>query len=164
MELIKNINQLKFSRAYRISAHPLEENLFSDETVKKIEKLIQSYKDQIGNAKPNAIELNFITDVLTGLWRTRKNLLKPGSNEPSSENRMAYRHLQSAWDLFIEKGFSVMDHMGEPVQGRSLTVLSFEPTKGITEEQVIETIKPTIYFKEELLQVADVIAGTPVTE
>lgn len=160
MKLKYNLRQLKFIKEYRISSHPFEEKSFTRDDLIKIEKLVKLLSEQM-NEKNNDFDLSLFTDIIIGLWRTRKSLVKPGLKEPAEENRMTFRHLQSVWDILIDNGFSIIDHMGEPVQGRSLNVLSFEPMKDIKEEKVIETIKPTIYYKDKLIQVADVIVGTP---
>jgi hypothetical protein len=39
--------------------------------------------------------------------------------------------------------------------------MSFQPTVGLTRDMIIETIKPTIYFKDNLVQTGEVIVGTP---
>jgi hypothetical protein len=43
----------------------------------------------------------------------------------------------------------------------SLKVVAFQPTPGIGRERVIETIKPTIYFKGKAIQMGEVIVGRP---
>jgi hypothetical protein len=43
----------------------------------------------------------------------------------------------------------------------SLKVLCFQPTPGLRRERVIETIKPTIYFKGKTIQMGEVIVGKP---
>jgi len=43
----------------------------------------------------------------------------------------------------------------------SLKVISFQPTPGLGRERVIETIKPTIYFKGKAIQMGEVIVGRP---
>lgn len=160
MKLKNNLRQLKYIKEYRISSHTSEDESFTRDDLLKIEKLAQTLSEQM-NEKNNEFDLSLFTDIITGLWRTRNSLVKPGLKEPAEENRMTFRHLQSVWDILVEKGFNIIDHIGEPVQGRSLNVLTFEPMKDIKEEKVIETIKPTIYYKDELIQIADVIVGTP---
>ena len=43
----------------------------------------------------------------------------------------------------------------------SLKVLAFQPTPGLTRERIVETIKPTIYFADQTLQMGEVIVATP---
>jgi hypothetical protein len=43
-----------------------------------------------------------------------------------------------------------------------LTVITTQPTAGIAKERVIETIKPTIYWNETIIQTGEVVIATPV--
>jgi len=113
-----------------------------------------------------ALPKRLLADVGTGLWRLRQRMLQPGSDQPLEEMRRAYRHLQSIWDALAEAGVEIRDHTGEPVpQGGiyALKVLAYQPTPSLEREQVIETIKPSIYQGTETLQMGEVIVGTPDT-
>jgi hypothetical protein len=110
--------------------------------------------------------VNLLSNVGTGLWRLRNKMVQPGTAEPLEEMRRAFRHLQSTWDVLEEAGVEILDHTGEMVpEGGvySLKALAYQPTPGINRERVIETIKPTIYFKDQLIQMGEVIIGTPET-
>jgi hypothetical protein len=121
-----------------------------------------------GNGDPHGELLLFVVNLLsnvgTGLWRLRNKMVRPGTDEPLEEMRRAYRHLQSTWDVLKEAGVEILDHNGEAVpEGGvySLKTLAYQPTPGINRERVIETIKPTIYFKDQMIQMGEVIIGTP---
>jgi hypothetical protein len=43
-----------------------------------------------------------------------------------------------------------------------LTVITTQPTAGIAKERVIETIKPTIYWNETIIQTGEVVIATRV--
>jgi hypothetical protein len=56
----------------------------------------------------------------------------------------------------------IYDHTGEEFDaGRSIKVLAYQPTPGLTRERVTDTIKPTIYVHDDLVQIGEVIVGTP---
>jgi hypothetical protein len=112
--------------------------------------------------------LAFITQLLrdigTGLWRLRQKMYVPNSNQPLEEMRRAVRHFESVWDVLVEAGLEIRDHTGEVVpEGGvyALKAIAYEPTPNIKREMVIETVKPTIYFKKQLLQMGEVVIGTP---
>jgi hypothetical protein len=78
--------------------------------------------------------------------------------------RRAYRHLESTWDALAQAGVQIRDHTGEPVpEGGiyALKTIAFQPTPGLSRETAIETIKPTIYYKDQMIQMGEVIIGTP---
>src|SRR5205823_4748853 len=101
-------------------------------------------------------------DVGTGLWRLRQKMVQPGTDRPLDEMRRAYRHLESIWDALVQAGVEILDHTGALFDsGMSLRVIAFQPTPGLGHEKVIETIKPTIYYAGQPIQVGEVIVETP---
>ena len=117
-----------------------------------------------GNLADELIKL--LADVGTGLWRLRSKMLPTGSKHPSEENRRPYKQLEAILDILAAGGVQIRDHTGEAVPrggAYSLNVLAYEPTAGLAREQVIETIKPTIYLKDRIIQMGEVIVGTPET-
>jgi len=103
-----------------------------------------------------------LADIGTGLWRLRQKMLKPNSNEPADEMRRAYRHLESVWDALAQAGTEIIDHTDTPFDsGLSLKVVAYQPTSGLDRERVIETIKPTIFFRGRSIQMGEVIVGKP---
>jgi len=107
-----------------------------------------------------------LADVATGLWRLRAKMLPDGSRQPSEENRRSYRQLETIMDVMMQAGVQIRDHTGEAVPRGgiyTLKALAYEPTVGLLRDQVIETLKPTIAFKDRVIQTGEVIIGTPIT-
>jgi hypothetical protein len=108
--------------------------------------------------------IRLIADVGTGLWRLRLKMLPLGAKQPTDDNRRAFKQLEAILDTLGTAGVQIRDHTGEPVPRGgiyALKVLAYEPTSGLAREQVIETIKPTIYLKDRVIQLGEVIIGTP---
>lgn len=104
----------------------------------------------------------FLAKLSTGLWRLKQNMVKPGTDEPLDEMRRAWRHFASLWDLLAENEIEIRDHTGSPYQaGMVVGVVAFQPTEGVTHEQIVETIRPTVYYKKQILQVGEVIVASP---
>ena len=104
----------------------------------------------------------FLADVATGVWRLKQRFLQPGTDQPREEMRKAYRDLQSLWDTLIQAGIEIQDHNGALYDpGQSLKVLAFQPTQGLDQARIVETIKPTVYLQSHWLQLGEVIVGTP---
>ncbi len=103
-----------------------------------------------------------LTDMATNLWRLKQKMLKPGTGEPLEEMRRAYRSFEAAWDTLLSAGVEVQEHTGSPFNsGLLLHVLAFQSTPGLEQETVLETIRPTVYYKQQLIQPGEVIVGTP---
>jgi hypothetical protein len=57
----------------------------------------------------------------------------------------------------------IQDHTGNPYDsGQSLEVLAFQPTDGITNEVVIETVRPSLYLQGHRILKGQVIVGSPL--
>jgi hypothetical protein len=77
-------------------------------------------------------------------------------------SRRMRRHAETIDTALNDLGVSAQDHDNTPFSsGTSLRVLAFQPVPGLNAETVIETVKPSIYFQGQLIQVAEVIVGTP---
>ncbi|WP_201381221.1 hypothetical protein [Ktedonobacter sp. SOSP1-52] len=115
-------------------------------------------------ASDEAIPMQLLLDMATHLWRLRQKMLQPGTDQPLEEMRQAFRPFEAAWYTLLEAGLEILDHTGDSFHsGLFLHVLAFQPTPGIVEETVLETIRPTIYYRQRMVQPGEVIVGTPET-
>ncbi len=106
--------------------------------------------------------LRLLADVATGLWRAHKKVAPDEDGELSAEWRSVFRHLQSCRDALTSAALEVRDHTGEKyAAGMALKVIAFQPTPGVQAERIAETIKPTIYYREVLIQQGEVVVATP---
>jgi hypothetical protein len=108
--------------------------------------------------------LHVLADVTTGIWRMRRKMAGVGSgSEVPTELRAPLRHLESTWDILAGAGVEVGDPAGQKyVNGMALRVIAFQPTEGVQIETIDETIKPTVFYKKNLIQMGEVIVATPV--
>ncbi len=155
--MIASVRQLMYPEEFRIAPYEWPPELLS-----VFEKLMTLPENTLESPNIMKENLSFFADVCTGLWRLRQKMLQMGTDRPLEEMRRAYRHLQSVWDALIQAGFEIQEHTGKLFDsGLSLKVIAFQPTPGIGREKVIETIKPSIYYKNESIQMGEVIVGTP---
>ena len=99
-------------------------------------------------------------DVGTLVWRVQKRLSMMGS--PSKEFNRISRDIASTYDALSNKGIEIKDHNGQDyVHGMILRVVTSEPVKNLTQTQIIETLKPTIFYREKIVQMGEVIIGVP---
>jgi len=112
----------------------------------------------------NNISDKTLSELGTYLWRIKERMVDRETGQPSEPNRRTFRHVQSAWDLLAENGIRILDHTDDIVpEGGiySLKAIAYEPRDGLLRETVVETIKPTIYFQDRMIQMGEVIIGTP---
>jgi hypothetical protein len=104
--------------------------------------------------------LNLTVEMGTAVWRLQRRLTTEG--EVPEEIKRVSRDLESIGDALRQAGIEIKDHTGEKyVSGMALRVIAFQPTPDLSQEQVIETIKPTIYRKDKIIQMGEVIVGVP---
>ena len=159
-------------KEFRIHGYSVHHDV-SDEILKLHDALssISLRSNKNGGEKEIGKEwLQTLTAGCTGLWRVRKNMVHFETDRSLEEMRTmdgmqrAYRHLVSVWDTLLQSGIKIQDHTGEiiPEGGiYGLRTVAREPSPGLTRERVIDTIKPSIYFNGKMIQMGEVIVGTP---
>lgn len=108
--------------------------------------------------------LAFLADLGTGLWRVRQKLIDSETGRPPEELRRAFRHLESVWDALSGQGVKIQDHTGEPVPEHGaygLEALAYEETPSVTRDTVAETVRPSIFYRDRMIQMGQVIVATP---
>ncbi len=128
------------------------------------EKIINLLKYQLANAESMSNKddslIKITSEIGTTIWRLQRRLA--AIKETSDPIKRISRDVESVWDALAQGGVEIKDHNGEKYDGgMALNVIAFQPTLGITKEQIVETIKPTIYYKNKLVQMGQVIIGVP---
>jgi hypothetical protein len=111
-----------------------------------------------------------IIGLITNLWRTKTRIIDSKSREPredlkKEDVRKIARYLESMFEGIKNMGFEVKDRTDEPFSyGMTENVIASQVQEGITQEIIIETLKPTIYWKNQIAQQGEVVIATPITE
>jgi hypothetical protein len=104
--------------------------------------------------------LDMAVDIGTLVWRIQQRL--ENSAELPTELRRISRDLESTWDSLTQRGIEIKDHTGQDYRpGMALQVITSQPVAGLTKQTVIETLKPTIYHREKIVQMGQVVIGVP---
>jgi hypothetical protein len=157
----EKLRQLRFPKEFRIAPPAWNSDELS--TLQQALFLLQEQgEEKASTPAPDSAQKELLRDMATGLWRIRQKMVEPESNNPLPGMQKAYRHLQSTWDVLSEAGVQIQDHTGAPYDpGLSLSVVAHQPTPGLTREIIIETIKPSVYFNNVMIQMGEVVVGTP---
>ncbi|NLN01282.1 MAG: hypothetical protein GX174_05180 [Lentisphaerae bacterium] len=154
---VESMRQLMQPAAFRIAA--------PDESERK------PCASNAGDPTPASTEeqlntaLKTIAAVATAVWRAKNKLDAEADAELPDELRNVPRHVQSAWDALEAGKVQVDDPTGRRyVPGMAVNTLTIQPLEGITFEVIHETIKPSVYFNDMLIQRADVIIARPTGE
>ena len=134
------------------------------ETVLRIQQAMLAEAKEGGEAS-HTVPANVVkgmADIATNTWKAKGKMLDSASGEVRDEMKRVYRHVEGVLETLREMGLEVKDHTGDAFDyGLPLNVVTAQPTQGITRESVIETIKPTIYWKQQIIQRGEVVIATP---
>jgi hypothetical protein len=157
------VRQWRYPRALRIAPREAAGGL--DDLVGRADAALRAALAAPESPAP-VLDEGAIAAIATGLWRTRRRMVDPATGEADRELRRPFRHLQSTWDALSEAGVVIQDHDGSRFNsGLALEVLGpFQPTAGLRWDQVIETVRPSVYVDGRTVQIGQVIVGTPEDE
>jgi hypothetical protein len=142
----------------------LPEPQFTKEQLDLLEELIQMIGPKISRAASatkdeRAKMVDFLVDLGTGIWRVRRKI--DGLSRMPREIRDALYSLESMWVAMSADGVEIADHIGTNPSNREAKVVEVREIQGLTREQVVDAIKPTIILKGEIVQMGEVIVGRP---
>ncbi|RBQ16284.1 hypothetical protein DP939_30415 [Spongiactinospora rosea] len=151
------IRQLRYPREFRIRAEA-----WPGDVLAAFERTLAGESPAGASPEPaDAPEDTFpgpsLADVVTSIWRLERRLRRlPG------DTRTVTRHLEAAWDTLTQAGVKIQDHLDDPFDpGLSIKVLSYQPAPDLDRERVVETIRPSVYLNDQVIQRGEVIVGTP---
>lgn len=153
-----HFKQLRYPKEFRIYPTGLH-----FEILEKLQKLIQEIELVPEDESAKGINPEILANLSIGAWRLKKKMVDPNTQQPLSEMSRAYRHLESILSTLEKEKVEIKDHDNMPFDsGLSLKVLTFQPTPNLDKEMIIETIKPSVYYRDERLVMGEVIVGTPI--
>lgn len=106
-----------------------------------------------------------IATIATRAWRARSRVSDEATGQPQPDLKNVCRDIDSILNALDKLGVTTMsDFSGRAYDtGMALKVLSFEETPGLPRETIIEIIKPTVRWRDEFIQIGEVVVGTPPT-
>lgn len=105
-----------------------------------------------------------MAQIATNAWRAKMRMVNPENGEPREEMTRVYRHVEAICDSLHQLGVETTDPVGRKYHsGMALKVVTFEPTPGLSKEEIKETIRPSISWQGRLIQMGEVVVGTPAT-
>ena len=106
-----------------------------------------------------------IAELATLAWRLRRRFGDDLAVEAHERLRRAFRDVEAMIELLREHTVEIQDHTGDAYDASlSLHVAAFQPTPGVSDERIVETLKPTVYRGPERIQTGEVIVAIPERE
>jgi hypothetical protein len=142
----------------------LPEPEFTKEQLDLLEDLIQMITPNLSRfesaSRDGRAQLaHFLVDLGTGVWRVRRKM-EALSRMPKEIHEALYS-LESMWMSMSEGGVEIIDHVGTIPSPREARVVETKEVPGLTREQVVDALKPTILLRGEVVQIGEVIIGKP---
>lgn len=103
-------------------------------------------------------------------WRIASAVIDPETGESKEELRpqdirKIAKAVESLMETFEDLGLRIIDRLGEPFNaGLPDQVVTEEPREGITREQIIRTIRPTIVWNGTMVQRGEVDIAVPANK
>jgi hypothetical protein len=119
----------------------------------------------LGGRQPEPADLpdRVVADLVTEIWRARRKVDGPDAERDAPRAvRWASRYLSAAADRFSTAGIEAHGHDGIRFDvGMELRVLAYQDAPDVTEETVIETVRPSVRRAGRVIQEGEVIVAVP---
>ena len=143
----------------------LPEPEFTREQLDLLEELIQLIQPTLSREEQALSDerggmARFLVDLGTGIWRIRRKI--EGLSRMPKEIKDALFSLESTWASMSEGGVEILDHTGTIPLKNEARIVEILAIPNLSRDQVVETIKPTIMLKGEVIQVGEVVMGRAV--
>jgi len=153
--MFEGLRQLNYPASFRID-DPGWPNI--DKLIDLISELCTA--DESRDPSPNQESHKLLGDIGTVIWRLGKR--SKTEIDPAEKVRRMNRDVEAAADFIRQGDLEIKDHTGELYDGgMRIKVIEFQKMEGLNRDRIVETVKPTIYYKGKLLQLGEVIVGTP---
>ncbi|AKH84008.1 hypothetical protein AA958_19565 [Streptomyces sp. CNQ-509] len=103
-----------------------------------------------------------LVGAATGIWRALRKLDQDAGTLSPADLRQVRLQVRASRQALAEDGLEIQEHDGEPFDtGLSLEALVFQEDPELTREVVLETVRPSVYFRGRRIQMGQVIVGRP---
>ena len=98
-------------------------------------------------------------------FRAKKKMLDQTTGEPHESMARVYKDIDRIGRQLMEMGFQIKDHTGDAYDdGQPMKVITSNPRPEATRKYVLETLTPTIYWNDRIIQHAEIEIVTPIAK
>jgi hypothetical protein len=102
-------------------------------------------------------------DIAIHAWRMQRRTTDRVTKEVKEEYKTLHRSVAGILEALTDVGFTLRDREGEFYDyGLPERVVAAEKREGISREMVIETIRPSILFGEQMVKPGEVVIAVPL--
>ena len=101
-------------------------------------------------------------EMVIHAWRAERRMKDRATGEVRDEYRLVYRNIAGIQESLSAMGFHVKDREGEAYDyGLPEKVVAAEKRAGLSREIVTETIRPSVFFRDQLVREGEIIIAVP---
>ena len=111
---------------------------------------------------PNDI-LQTLVSIATNAWRAKTKMVDNMTGEVREDMKRVDRHIEAIYRNLSEVGIVIRDHTGEAYdEGQPMKVIASKPTQGLQNKRVSETLLPSIFWRDRLIQNGEIEIVAPL--
>jgi hypothetical protein len=106
--------------------------------------------------------LKTLVSIATNAWRAKTKMVDTSTGEVRDEMKRVDRHIEAIYRSLAEAGVVIRDHTGDAYdEGQPMKVVASKPTPGLEKKRVSETLLPSIFWNNRLVQNGEIEIATP---
>lgn len=147
------------------AAWPHEKDFTEELTASIVANRAASSKEQTtAEAGVPSDYLKTLVSIATNAWRAKIKMLDVTTGEVREEMKRVDRHIEAIFRSLAEVGVVIRDHTGEAYdEGQPMKVVANKPTPGLERKRVSETLLPSIFWNNRLVQNGEIEIATPAS-
>ena len=156
--MLESLRQLSYPNSFRIDDRGWPD---LSELVAGLSILLNSNdKQPVTDDDKQEDLLKLVGEIGTIIWRLQKRAA--AEIDPPEKIRRVSRDIESASDILCQGDIEIRDHTDQIYDGgMGLRVIAYESMPDLSRAKIIETVKPTIHYKNKIIRIGEVIVGTP---
>lgn len=133
------------------------------ETVALVMAAKPARKEQVPSEAEVPVDyLKTLVSIATNAWRAKAKMVDSTTGEVREEMKRVDRHIEAIYRSLAEAGIVIRDHTGDAYdEGQPMKVVANKPTPGLEKKRVSETLLPSIFWNNRLVQNGEIEIATP---
>jgi hypothetical protein len=108
--------------------------------------------------------LKTLVAIATNTWRAKNKMVDSATGEIREDMKRVDRHIEAICRSLADAGIVIKDHTGDVYdEGQPMKVVASKPTPGLDRKRVSETLLPSIFWNNHLVQNGEIEISTPAT-
>lgn len=104
-----------------------------------------------------------LCDIALHAWRLQRRMTDRATKEVKDEHRPLARHVTAILDTLEGVGLTLRDRETEAYDyGLPEKVVAAERSAAVSRETVLETIRPTLFFRNQIVKAGEIIIALPL--